>query len=148
MGKSRNLPPTPDSRPDSPFAVLAGVSVAPGPEVFPAEPSAAPGENSGVGAPASPRSRVPGAPRALGRVVLRRETKHRGGKTVIVVSQLGSLPGFTRPDAEALVAQLKRRLGCGGTVEARDDDLELVLQGDRAAAVAALLRELGFRVDG
>jgi translation initiation factor 1 len=120
---------------DSPFAVLAGLDV----------PLASPGVPP-VDEPAAPPARPPGKPR--GRLVLRRETKHRGGKAVVVVSGFGALAGFDEAAVEALAAQLKRRLGCGGTVEARDGDLELVLQGDRAAAVAASLRELGYRVDG
>ncbi len=137
MGKARH-PPAQEVRPDSPFAVLAGVTVAPGPAAT--DPAPIPQDAPGAGSPSAPRSR--------GRVVLRRERKHRGGKVVIVVAGLGALPGFTRPDAEALASQLKRRLGCGGTVEALDGELELVLQGDRPAAVAEALRELGFRVDG
>jgi translation initiation factor 1 (eIF-1/SUI1) len=39
---------------------------------------------------------------------------------------------------------LKGKLGCGGSF----DRQEIVLQGDRCAAVNALLEELGFRVDG
>ena len=155
MGKSRVPPTTPEVRSDSPFAVLAGVEVAPGPAV----PVAAPKPETGAGAivpGAGAGALVPGAPRAIGRLVLRRETRHRGGKTVIVVAGLGAIAGFTRDDAEALASRLKRRLGCGGTVEAndgdtgapRDGDFELVLQGDRLAAVATALRELGYRVAG
>lgn len=138
MGKSR-LPPAPEVRPDSPFAVLAAVSVAPGP----ATPDPAPSPPDGPG------SGAPGAPRSRGRLVLRRETKHRGGKAVVVVSGFGALAGFDEAAVEALAAQLKRRLGCGGGVaEGRDGAPELVLQGDRPAPVAEVLRELGFRVDG
>ncbi len=43
-----------------------------------------------------------------------------------------------------LAKELKGKLGCGGSFDRR----EIVLQGDRCAAVCALLEELGFRVDG
>jgi translation initiation factor 1 (eIF-1/SUI1) len=123
---------------DSPFAVLAGVTVAPGP----AAPDTAPGPETGSG------TRAPVGPGSRGRLVLRRETKHRGGKAVIVVSGLGAIEGFDLQTAEVLASRLKRQLGCGGTVEATDGALELVFQGDRPGRVAELLRAEGFRVDG
>ncbi len=43
-----------------------------------------------------------------------------------------------------LAKDLKGKLGCGGSF----DRQEIVLQGDRAGAVCAVLEELGFRVDG
>jgi translation initiation factor 1 (eIF-1/SUI1) len=83
-----------------------------------------------------------------GRLVLRRETKHRGGKAVIIVTGFAGVRDFTQADTEALAKQLKQQLGCGGTVEGTGDAREIVLQGDRAAKVAELLRTQGFRVDG
>jgi translation initiation factor 1 len=79
-----------------------------------------------------------------GRLVLRRETKHRGGKAVVIVSGFTELPGANAVMIGDLAKDLKGKLGCGGTF----DRQEIVLQGDRAAAVCALLEELGFRVDG
>jgi translation initiation factor 1 len=76
--------------------------------------------------------------------VLRRETKHRAGKAVIVISGLGALSNFDADAIESLAKQCRQKLGCGGSVQAD----EILLQGDRAADVAAMLRELGFRVDG
>lgn len=87
-------------------------------------------------------------PKGQGRVVLRRETKHRGGKAVIVVTGFSALPRYDEPATRELAQKLKQRLGCGGTVETRDGEREIVLQGDHAAKVAELLRGLGFRVDG
>jgi translation initiation factor 1 (eIF-1/SUI1) len=43
---------------------------------------------------------------------------------------------------------LKRELGCGGTLPAKHDKAEIVIQGDQPARVAELLRARGFRVDG
>ena len=78
------------------------------------------------------------------RLILRRETKHRGGKTVVIVSGFALLGGISDRVLDELLQALKQRLGCGGAVVER----ELLLQGDRPAQVAALLRERGFRVDG
>jgi len=79
-----------------------------------------------------------------GRLVLRRETKDRGGKIVVVVSGFAELPGANSVMIANLAKELKGKLGCGGSF----DRQEIVLQGDRCAAVNALLEELGFRVDG
>jgi translation initiation factor 1 len=79
-----------------------------------------------------------------GRLVLRRETKDRGGKVVVVVSGFSELPGANSVMIANLAKELKGKLGCGGSF----DRQEIVLQGDRCAAVNALLEELGFRVDG
>ena len=79
-----------------------------------------------------------------GRLILRRETKDRGGKVVVVVSGFGELPGANSVMIANLAKELKGKLGCGGSF----DRQEIVLQGDRCAAVNALLEELGFRVDG
>jgi translation initiation factor 1 len=79
-----------------------------------------------------------------GRVVLARETKHRGGKAVVIVRGLPQLPAWDDAAIEQLAKELKRSLGCGGTVE----DGEIIVQGDRPAQVAEWLRAHGFRVDG
>jgi translation initiation factor 1 len=84
------------------------------------------------------------APNSRGRLILRREKKDRGGKVVVVVSGFAELPGANAVMIANLAKELKGRLGCGGSF----DRQEIVLQGDRAAAVNALLEELGFRVDG
>jgi translation initiation factor 1 len=118
----------------NPFAVLAEVdalkNLAPGPEEKKAK---------------EPRD-VPAAPtrKSRGRLVLRRETKDRGGKVVVVVSGLAELPGANAVMIADLARQLKGRLGCGGSF----DRQEIVLQGDRCAEVCAALEEFGFRVDG
>lgn len=100
---------------------------------------AAPATPAPETAPASAKQ----APRK-GRLVLARETKHRGGKAVVVVRGFAELTAWALEDIEQLAKELKRTLGCGGTVE----DQQIVLQGDRPAQVAAWLRAQGFRVDG
>jgi translation initiation factor 1 len=77
-----------------------------------------------------------------GRLILRRETKHRGGKAVIIVR------GVPEAEIDSLAKQLKQKLGCGGTVERDAGEPEIVLQGDQPAKVAEWLRSEGFRVDG
>jgi translation initiation factor 1 len=106
-----------------------------------------------VSAPADAPARVPAvAPsspqKSRGRLLQRRETKHRGGKAVVVVTGFASVRDFSRKDVDELAAALKRGLGCGGTVEEERGELRIVLQGDRPAAVAELLRAKNFRVDG
>jgi translation initiation factor 1 (eIF-1/SUI1) len=90
---------------------------------------------------------APEPPRAAhsGRLVLARQTKHRGGKAVVVIRGFAQLPHWDEAVVNSLSKELKQALGCGGTVE---DGLEIVLQGDRPAAVAEWLRARGFRVDG
>ncbi len=82
--------------------------------------------------------------KSRGRLVLRRETKDRGGKIVVVISGFAELPGANSVMIANLAKELKGKLGCGGSF----DRQEIVLQGDRCAAVNVLLEELGFRVDG
>ncbi len=130
-------------RDSSPFAALAGLAVPAGPAA-PLTPVATPPSAGGVG----PTVREPARPKSRGRLVLRRETKHRGGKAVIIVSGFGALEDFDPAAVGELARQLKQQLGCGGTVEERGTDSEIVLQGDSAAKVAELLRARGFRVDG
>jgi translation initiation factor 1 len=86
--------------------------------------------------------------RSLGRLVQRRETKHRGGKAVVIVSGFAALPAFDREAVEKIAKELKGKLGCGGTVEDGNAGIEIVIQGDQAKKVAELLRARGFRVEG
>mgnify|MGYP001228366371 FL=1 len=79
---------------------------------------------------------------APGRIVLRREKAHRGGKAVIVVQ--GFHEGIFQEEIERLAGLVRRKLGCGGTVR----DREVEIQGDNPAAVRKILQAEGFRVDG
>jgi translation initiation factor 1 len=134
----------------NPFAMLDGLdalkNLAPEPE--PEKPSRAPepGKSGGHRPPLqtakNPKPTIPKNSR--GRLILRREKKDRGGKVVVIVSGFGELPGANSVMIANLAKELKGKLGCGGSF----DRQEIVLQGDRAAAVNALLQELGFRVDG
>jgi len=90
------------------------------------------------------------APRAKsrGRLLLRRETKKRAGKAVIVVYGFPTEAELSTPEAKQLLSELKQTLGCGGTLEGAGADREIVVQGDQAARVAELLRAKGFKVAG
>ena len=81
-------------------------------------------------------------PAKKGRVVLRRETAHRGGKAVVVVGDIPAQIG--QAEIEEIARCLRKSCGCGGTVRER----EIEIQGDQPAKVCALLENLGFRVAG
>ncbi|MEI6714350.1 MAG: translation initiation factor [Verrucomicrobiota bacterium] len=77
-----------------------------------------------------------------GRVVLRREKAHRGGKTVLVVDGFGVQ--HTDAQIEDLGKRLRNSCGCGGTVRER----VIELQGDQPARVRKCLEAEGFQVAG
>ena len=93
---------------------------------------------SADGLPAGPASR----PGKRGRVVLRRETAHRGGKTVIIVHEFP--PAITAAQIEEFARQLKKACGCGGTIK----DRTIEIQGDQPGKIRALLEAEGFQVAG
>jgi len=83
-----------------------------------------------------------GNARKPGKVVLRKETAHRGGKSVIVVD------GFEAEHDDRFIADLARQLravcGCGGTVRER----KIELQGNNPGKVREYLIKEGFQVGG
>ena len=93
-------------------------------------------------APAKPTPAEPQRPKRLGRVVLRRETAHRGGRTVIAIHDFP--PAMTRPALEDLARDLRHAIGTGGTL--RDRTIEM--QGDQPAKIRAFLEKIGFQVAG
>ena len=110
----------------NPFAALNAAGLPPGPAEI-APPPTAP---------------APEKPARRGRVVLRRETAHRGGKAVTIV---GDVPAEVSDDELAAIARhLRKSCGTGGTVRGR----EIEIQGDRPGQVRELLEELGFRAAG
>jgi len=124
----------------NPFAQLDGLdalkNLAPAPE--PEKPKPAPEQKPAK----APKPEIPKGSR--GRLILRRETKDRGGKVVVVIYGFAELPGANAVMIGDLAKDLKGKLGCGGSF----DRQEIVLQGDRCADVCAVLETLGFRVDG
>lgn len=77
-----------------------------------------------------------------GRVVLRRETAQRGGKTVIVVGQFEDF--ILQDEIEELGRLLKKTCGCGGCVKER----EIEIQGELVPRIREFLTGKGFRVAG
>jgi len=93
------------------------------------------------GPPPSSRPSEPLGPTLKGeRLLLRRSTAHRGGKTVLVLE--GFSPAWTNPKLEALLHDLKASLGCGGTLK----DRALELQGDQPDRLIPLLESHGFTI--
>jgi translation initiation factor 1 len=115
----------------NPFGALSGIE--------------APGAEQAV-APAVTAEPAKAKPR--GRLVLRREKKQRGGKTVVIVAGLRANAHLPESEIEKLAKYLKEQLGCGGAVERVTNDTEIVIQGDQPARIAELLRAKSFRVDG
>lgn len=70
-----------------------------------------------------------------GRIVVRRERKGHGGKTVTVVEGLG----LSRAQLEVVARLMRKALGCGSWVEGG----RVVLQGDLARGAEAWLRGAG-----
>jgi len=90
----------------------------------------------------SPPPAEPAKRKTLGRVVLRRETAHRGGRTVIVIHDFP--PHFNTKAMEELARELRHALGTGGTVRER----RIEMQGDQPGKIRAFLEGAGFQVAG
>lgn len=73
-----------------------------------------------------------------GRVDIIRQTAHRGGKTVTVVT---GFTGIGLPEKEQLARAMQRACGVGGTV--KDGNIEI--QGENREKVAQILKDAGFR---
>lgn len=106
------------------------------------EPGAAPppsGAAAGSPALASAPAATPGAAlyARAARVVVRRERKGYGGKTV---TRVEGLAGSAR-ELDAAVRDVKRALGCGATLEGSD----VVVQGDQGERLRAFLAARGVR---
>lgn len=82
---------------------------------------------------------APAPAKKSGRLLMRRETAHRGGKTVIV---LEGFAGWGEARLGELLHDLKRALGCGGKVAGQ----ALELQGELAERLQPLLEARGFAV--
>ena len=109
----------------SPFAGLSREGLPSGPEV----------QAGGATGP----SAVSAAPRKhRGRVDILRQTAHRGGKTVTVVT---GFVGIGLPEKEQLAKAIQRACGTGGTVK----EGRIEIQGDKRAEVARILSEANFR---
>jgi translation initiation factor 1 len=81
---------------------------------------------------------TPAPKKNRGRVDILRQTAHRGGKTVTVVT---GFVGIGLPEKESLAKAMQKACGTGGTVK----EGRIEIQGDRRAEVARILTEAGFR---
>jgi translation initiation factor 1 len=107
----------------SPFAALKNVSL-------PLAPAVRPG--------VAPRGAAPIAPKKnRGRVDIIRQTAHRGGKTVTVVS---GFTGIGLAEKETLAKEMQKACGAGGTVK----EGRIEIQGDQRETVARILTNAGF----
>ena len=73
-----------------------------------------------------------------GRVDIIRQTAHRGGKTVTVVT---GFTGIGQAEQEALAKEIQKACGAGGTVK----EGRIEIQGDQREVVARILTGAGFR---
>jgi len=108
----------------SPFSALKSVELPPSPATRP-DPK--------------PTRAVPAAPKKdRGRVDIKRQTAHRGGKTVTVIS---GFIGMGLAEKEALATEIQKACGAGGTVKGGS----IEIQGDKRVEVARILTHAGFR---
>lgn len=98
------------------FEALSGEGLAPGPQTPRATPS----------------------PKSRGRVDILRQTAHRGGKTVTVITNFS---GIGVPEKQALAKAMQKACGTGGTVK----EGRIEIQGDKRDEVARILTDAGFR---
>ena len=93
----------------------------------------------GVRPDVAPRDAAPIAPQMnRGRVDIIRQTAHRGGKTVTVVT---GFTGIGLAEKETLAKEMQKACGAGGTVK----EGRIEIQGDQCEAVAHILTNAGFR---
>jgi translation initiation factor 1 len=78
----------------------------------------------------------------MGRVLLRRETAHRGGKTVVIVYDFATHLPLSQ--IEKVAKKLRAACSTGGTIK----DRTIEIQGDQVAKVRAALEAEGFVVGG
>ncbi len=108
----------------SPFASLKPMDLAPPSRTLPISDQTDP---------------VPVAPKKnRGRVDIIRQTAHRGGKTVTVITGFVGIGQFEK---ERLAKQMQKVCGAGGTVK----EGRIEIQGDQRDVVARILNDAGFR---
>ena len=108
----------------SPFATLKSMDL-------PLAPEGKPPVTTGDAAPPSPK-------KSRGRVDILRQTAHRGGKTVTVVT---GFTGISLAEKETLAKDMQKACGAGGTVK----EGRIEVQGDQRDTVSRILTHAGFR---
>jgi translation initiation factor 1 len=108
----------------SPFAALASAGLPPAPDTRHGD------DRGGAASTVKRKNR--------GRVDIIRQTAHRGGKTVTVVT---GFTGIGQAEKEKLASEMQKACGAGGTVK----EGRIEIQGDKRAEVARILTNAGFR---
>ena len=108
----------------SPFAALKNL------ELPPASAEQPVGDHADTASAAPKKNR--------GRVDIIRQTVHRGGKTVTVVT---GFVGIGQAEKENLAKEMRKVCGTGGTVK----EGRIEIQGDQRETVARILTNAGFR---
>jgi len=115
-----------ESLTQTPFDKLESAGLPPGPA-----------DHVGVSAGKTPTAST-SPQKNRGRVDIIRQTAHRGGKTVTVVT---GFVGIGLPEKEMLAKAMQRACGTGGTVK----EGRIEIQGDKRTEAARILTEAGFR---
>ena len=108
---------------NSPFAALKSLELPPTPPRDKTE---------------GPATVSPGQAKNRGRGDIIRQTAHRGGKTVTVVT---GFMGIGQAEKEQLAKEMQKACGVGGTVK----EGRIEIQGDKRDDVARILSKAGFR---
>ncbi|HAM71341.1 MAG TPA: translation initiation factor [Verrucomicrobiales bacterium] len=111
----------------NPFGALESAGLPPGPA-----------EGESTGGATAPTSGRKAPNRNRGRVDITRQTAHRGGKVVTVIS---GFVGIGAPEKEQLAKAIQQACGTGGTVK----EGRIEIQGDRRSEAAKVLADAGFR---
>jgi len=85
-----------------------------------------------------PATAPPATRKNRGRVDILRQTAHRGGKTVTVIT---GFVGIGLQEKEMLAKAMQKSCGTGGTIK----EGRIEIQGDKRTEVARILSEAGFR---
>ena len=88
--------------------------------------------------PPPPTHAEPASKKHRDRVDIIRQTAHRGGKTVTVVT---GFVGISQAEKERLAKSIQTACGAGGTVK----EGRIEIQGDRRELISRMLTEAGFR---
>lgn len=88
--------------------------------------------------PVRPTSRRNRKNTSRGRVNIVRESAHRGGKIVTVISDF---KGIGLPEKQELAKKIQKKYGVGGTIK----DGRIEIRGDLRDEVKAILEEAGFQ---
>ena len=125
MKDKKRLPTSGEPIPwESPFATLKSLNL-------PLTPAGKPTVTTSDAAPPSPKKN-------RGRVDIIRQTAHRGGKTVTVVT---GFTGISLAEKETLAKDIQKSCGAGGTVK----EGRIEVQGDQRDTVFRILTNAGFR---